>query len=352
MPLDNIETPAVLVDLDIVERNIARAEAHFASIGVAHRPHIKTHKIPRFAAAQVAAGATGITCQKVGEAEVMANGGLDDILITYNIMGDSKLKRLRALADRIKMAVTVDNAVVVEGLAQAFAGSSRPLKVLVECDTGVARCGVANADQALEIARQIEAADGLEFDGLMTFPVPGKPDAANAWLAAARDYLKAAGITCNRISSGGTPDMLTGADPTVITEWRAGTYIYNDRSLIAGGKCSESDCALTVLATVVSVPAPGRAVLDAGSKTLTTDPFGLEHFGVVRGRGDIVVTRLYEEHGIIDLPEGAAPFTVGERVRIIPNHCCAVSNMVDAVHLIRGDDYVGPEPVAARGKLT
>lgn len=351
MTFETINTPAVLIDLDIAQTNIEQCQSHLGGLGIANRPHIKTHKIPRLARAQTDAGARGITCQKIGEAEVMADAGMDDIFITYNILGPAKLARLQALSERVDLSVTADNLAVVEGLDETFEVSDLPLKVLIECDTGGRRCGVGLAQDAVKLAKRIAEAPGLEFDGLMTYPPYGGSEAATEWLRETATALDKAGHPANRISSGGTPDLWADHDGTIVTEWRAGTYIYNDRSLIARGTCTQDQCAMTVLATVVSVPASDRVVVDAGSKILTTDLFGIEHHGVVLGRPELEVTRVYEEHGIIHMPAAAAPCHVGQTLRIIPNHACVVSNMVDEVHLIRGEAYEGAEPVAARGKL-
>src|SRR5690606_9454333 len=205
--IDEIDTPAVVIDLDRAEANIARAQQAANAAGVRLRPHIKTHKLPFFARKQVEAGAAGITCQKIGEAEVMADAGLADIFLPYNILGRQKLDRLKALHGRVFLSVTADSATTVAGLAETFRDAARPLKVLIECDTGGGRCGVQSDEEALALARQIDAAPGLAFGGLMTFPAAGKAAQAEAWLAAARDLLAANGLACETITSGGTPDM-------------------------------------------------------------------------------------------------------------------------------------------------
>ncbi|MCB2100989.1 MAG: D-TA family PLP-dependent enzyme [Rhodobacterales bacterium] len=349
----DIDTPAVLIDLDVAERNIRHFQDYCTEHGLALRPHIKTHKLPRLAHLQMAAGAVGVNCQKLGEAEVMADAGLEDILITYNILGPMKLARLKALADRVpRLAVTADNPVVVDGLAETFAGAERPLTVRVECDTGARRCGVATADEALALARRIDAAPGLAFGGLLTYPAPGGVHAVRAFFQDARKRFDAAGLDIPVLSSGGSPDMWRAHEAGEVTEYRAGTYVYNDRSLIAAGACHPADCALTVLSTVVSTPGRSRVIVDAGSKVLTTDLFGQTGYGMVAGRPEFEVTAVSEEHGHLMAGAGTARPRVGERLRIIPNHACVVSNMVDHVVLVRGDKVVATEPVAARGRVT
>ena len=352
MDFDDIDTPAVLIDETRARDNIARFQAYADEHGFALRPHIKTHKLPLFAKAQVAAGAVGINCQKIGEAEVMADAGLTDILITYNIIGDAKLKRLVALSRRLdKLSVTADSSGVIAGLSRAFSAEEKPLNVLVECDTGAGRQGVQSPAEAVALAQGIASAPGLTFGGLMTYPAPGMGARVQAFMTETKAKLAELGIDCPVISSGGTPDMWTAHEVPVVTEYRVGTYIYQDRSMVMRGTAHYDDCALSVLTTVVSTPTPDRAVIDAGSKVLTSDLLGLEGHGHVVGRDDLVVAGLNEEHGIIRTAEGGATgLAVGERIRIVPNHCCVVSNMVDAVVLFDGHGW-REETVAARGRV-
>ena len=345
----DLDTPCVLIDLGRVEANLKRAQAHADANGYALRPHIKTHKLPRFAQRAQELGARGITVQKLGEAEVMAAAGLDDIFLPYNIIGESKLARLRALNDKITIAVTADSPDTVAGYARAFADAGKPLTVLVECDTGTNRCGVQSPAQALALARQIEMAPGLRFGGLMTYPPAKKPDQAEAWLREAIDLLTQAGIAVPKVTSGNTPDMWRTGQ-SVVTERRPGTYIYYDRMQVAAGVASFDDCALTVLATVVSRPTPNRIVLDAGSKSLSSDIGALEGYGVLQGT-DITIKFLNEEHGVIELAAPSDTPRVGDRVRIVPNHVCVVSNLFDVVNLIDGETVVETVPVAARGRV-
>jgi D-serine deaminase-like pyridoxal phosphate-dependent protein len=346
----DLETPCLVVDLARVEANLARAQTHATANGYALRPHIKTHKIPRFAARQVALGAAGITVQKLGEAEIMADAGIADIFMPYNIIGATKLARLAALNDRVALSVTADSPDTVAGYAATMLGRARPLTVLVECDTGGGRCGVQSAAQALALARQIAMAPGLRFGGLMTYPARGKPVETDRWLADAKALLEQAGLAVPRITAGNSPDMWHEGD-LVVTERRPGTYIYFDRSQVAFGAARFDECALTVLATVVSRPTPTRAVIDAGSKSLSSDTLGLTGFGVIQGREDIAIAGLSEEHGVIQLPEPSDWPRIGDRLHIIPNHVCVVSNLFDAVHVVDGAGEVERVPVAARGRV-
>ena len=349
--ITTIHTPAFVVNETVALRNITKFQAHCDKAGLALRPHIKTHKSIRFAKAQLDAGAIGITCQKVSEAEAMIADGIDDILITYNILGPAKLKRLRALSNRLRaLSVVADNSVVVQGLAQAFAGASRPLTVLVECDTGAGRCGVQTPDDAVALAAEITNAQGLIFGGLMTYPaVAGAKDAAD-FLNETKRLLDEIGVACPVISSGGSPDMWTAATDDIVTEYRIGTYVYNDRSLVERGTCTWDDCAGTVVATVVSTPAAGRAIIDAGSKALTSDLLGFPDYGHVLGHPEIRIVGLSEEHGSLDVdPEN--PLAVGQRIRIVPNHVCVVSNLFDEVWIDGVEGSFEPLIVNARGKV-
>lgn len=353
MNFKTIDTPAVLIDRDIAERNICRFQEYCVKKGLALRPHIKTHKLVELAQLQIAAGAVGINCQKLAEAEVMAACGLDDILITYNIIGTIKLARLFSLAKKVrKLSVTADSAFTLQGLSATFAESPRPLAVLVECDTGGQRCGVQTPAAAVELAKQISAAPGLTFDGLMTYPAKGGTTAVQVFMSTAERSLRACGIPCPTISSGGSPDMWQAHEAPIVTEYRAGTYIYNDRSLVAGGICGLDDCALSVLTTVVSVPAPGRAIIDAGSKAMSSDLLGLDGYGYIFDHPELHIVRLSEEHGHLEYPVGAKPLQVGQRLRVIPNHACVVSNLFDDVMFVRNGAFEKVVPVAARGCST
>lgn len=352
LPLDSADTPAVLIDDAVVEANLARAQGFADRHGLGWRPHIKTHKLPHYARRQVALGARGITCQKLGEAEVMAAAGIGDIFISYNILGAAKLERLAALQRRVeRLAVAADNPETVAGYAARFRDPGRPLEVVVECDTGAGRCGVPDPEAALALARAIDAAPGLAFAGLMTYPPRGGIAAVSAFFAAAEERLAAAGLPPSRLSSGGTPDLWQAAEAHPVTEHRAGTYIYNDRMMVAYGHCGLGDCALSVLATVVSRPAPDRAILDAGSKALAADLAPAPGMGHIVEYPEAVITTLNEEHAIVDLSCCMRRPKVGERVRIIPNHVCVVSNLFDTVHILQGGAIVETLPVAARGKV-
>jgi D-serine deaminase-like pyridoxal phosphate-dependent protein len=346
-----LETPAVLIDLDRVEANLKRAQDYANSHGLKLRPHIKTHKLPRFAKRAMELGAVGITVQKLGEAETMADAGITEIFLPYNITGHAKLARLKALADHVHVSVTADSQTIVQGLSTIFNNGSEPLTVLVECDTGMGRCGVQTPQAALALAQTIAKSPGLRFGGLMTYPAAGQVDANRQWLATARRVLTEAGLPPPIISNGGTPDLWRAHEITAATEHRPGTYIYMDRFQVTKGVGGWQDCALTVLATVVSRPTENRAIIDAGSKSLTSDTLGLMGFGLIEAYPGAVITSLSEEHGTIDLTNCPTKPQIGDQVRIIPNHACVVSNLFDEVTLISGNRIIETVPVAARGRV-
>jgi D-serine deaminase-like pyridoxal phosphate-dependent protein len=347
-----IGTPALVVDLDVMERNIARQQTLCDAAGIANRPHIKTHKSIEFARMQIAAGAKGITCQKLGEAEVMAEGGLDDILITYNVLGEEKMARLARLTERAEVTIAADNPLTIEHLARAAKSASRAIGVVIECDTGRQRAGVETPGEAIALAKQAAATPGLDFRGIMFYPPEKGESKASAFLAEVRAALLADGITIDRVTSGGTPNLLSLGGLKGQTEHRAGTSIFNDRMMIAAGYARQEDCALTVYTTVVSRGAADRGILDAGSKTLTTETgWGLKGHGLILEHPEADVARFAEEHGILDLSRCNDRPRVGDVVRVIPNHICPVVNVVGEMVLVRGEEIVSTLTAEARGKL-
>ena len=351
MNYNQIQTPSILVDLGIVKANIKKYQTYCNDIGLNLRPHIKTHKIPELAKLQLSAGAVGITCQKISEAEAMiSEGGISNILITYNILGDVKLRRLKKLSEKVNISVVADNIFCIEGLSKTFKDAAQPLTVLVECDTGALRCGVVTPQEACLLAKEIAAMPGLKFGGLMTYPPASKAEKINLFLETAKRLIRLEGLSVGTVSIGGSPNMWEADRIPVATEYRAGTYIYNDRSLMERGVCSEENCALSVLVTVVSTPTPKRAVVDAGSKVLTTDLFGLEGHGYVIGHPELNITQLSEEHACI-VSDNPTNLEIDQKLRIIPNHACVVSNMLDEVIFIKENNVLKTQPVVARGKV-
>ncbi|MCA1395510.1 D-TA family PLP-dependent enzyme [Bradyrhizobium sp. BRP56] len=344
-------TPCAVIDMDRVERNIARIQKACDKAGVANRPHIKTHKNPMLAQLQIKAGAKGITCQKLGEAEIMADSGIDNILISYNLLGDEKMARLGALQGKANVTVAADNSVVVGDLPKAAAASGRALSVVVECDTGRKRAGVETPAEAIALAREIVASKGLAFAGFMLYPTETGWAEAQKFYDEALAGVRAHGLDATIVSTGGTPNLKNLGKLKGGTEHRFGTYIYNDRMQVAAGVATWDDCALHIYSTVVSRAGPERGILDAGSKTLTSDTGGLEGHGLILEHPEARIARFAEEHGFLDLSRSNTRPNVGDVVRIVPNHVCVVVNMMDEVVMVRGDEIIGALPVTARGKL-
>lgn len=350
--LKDVLTPMPVIDEDRMAQNIVKAQAYVSEHGLNFRPHIKTHKLACVAKAQLAAGAVGINCQKLTEAEAFAEAGFDDILITYNILGNSRLAGLKALNNRIgTLRVVADSATTIAGLAATFA-ADRPMRVLVECDTGGGRVGVQSPEDAVKLALQITAAAGLRFDGLLTYPAVGGAIRVEAFLAEAIAALEALGLDCPVRSNGGSPDLWRAHLVPSATEHRAGTYVYNDRSMVRAGECGPQDIAMHVLATVVSRPTATRAVLDAGSKALTSDLLGFADHGEIDGLAGARIVSLSEEHGVVDLSACTGPLPqVGDQVRVVPNHTCVISNLFDRMVFHRNGVVTRVETLTARGTV-
>lgn len=347
--MNTLDTPVVVIDLDKMETNINRLQHYLDEHGIANRPHIKTHKIPDIAKMQLRAGAVGITCQKLGEAEIMADSGIPDILITYNIMGEAKLRRLTQLARRIKLSVTADSEFTVQGLSQACADAGVQVGVLIEFESGKQRCGVQTPEAAAALARLIDSLPGLNFEGIMTYPTT---ELTGPFAEATRTLLAPHGITVPRVSGGGTPHMWEAHRWKGVTEHRAGTYVYGDRKTVSTGAMSFDDVAMRVITTVVSRPTADRGILDGGSKTFSSDVLDLDGYGHIVEYPEARIYDLSEEHGHTDFSKCKSRPQIGERVTVIPNHTCVVSNLFNQVVGVRNDKVQLIWPVAARGALT
>jgi len=347
----DLDSPAVTIDLDIMEANIRRLQEQTNRLGLANRPHIKTHKIPALGKLQMQAGAVGITCQKLGEVEVFADAGVaDDVLLTFNILGWTKTERLMALTRRLKrLAVVFDNEVVARGLSEAAKKAGVDVRFLIECDTGFGRNGVQTPDAAFELARLAMTLPNMVFEGIMTFP---NKEPTGPFFTRALELFKNAGIKVPVVSGGGTPATLTLKDFPMLTEHRAGTYLYNDAMMVHSKAATWEQCAMRVRATVVSRPTDTRAIIDAGTKVFTSDQYYVQGFGHVMEYPEATVPGLSEEHGTIDLTQCRERPKVGDIVHVVPNHCCVVSNMVDQVYGVRAGKVESTWKVAARGLVT
>ncbi len=350
MDLEHIDTPAVVIALDRVDANLAAAQRYFDRHSLALRPHVKTHKLPGLAHRQLALGAIGITAQKIGEAAVMVAAGIGDVLLSYPIVGEAKLEPLARLVRSARsLAVALDNDVSLSLVGRAAAAAERTLDVLIEFESGRQRTGILEPAEALPLARAVVGHPWLRLRGFMTYPLgPGAGD----WVAEARGLLAREGIEAPVFSGGGTPGMWRAHETAGLTEFRPGTYVYHDRATVGAGAASLEDCALCVHVTVISAPERGRAVIDAGSKTFTSDridPAVGAGYGHVLEYPAAVITALSEEHGVVDVSRCELPPRVGERLRVVPNHVCPVSNLVDDVIAQRGGRIEAIWPVWARG---
>jgi D-serine deaminase-like pyridoxal phosphate-dependent protein len=361
--LDDIDTPALIVDLDRMASNI-EAMARLGREGkIALRPHVKSHKIPELAIRQVEAGAVGITCQKLGEAEVMADAGLSDITIAYPIIGARKLRRLTDLAHRVRITTLVDSMEGAQPLSEAASADGITLDTVVEVDDGYHRCGV-RPEHALPLVRAVSHdLPGLRFAGILAYEghIYDLTDGSAVLREARRSYdlmgevaerLRAADIHVERVSVGASASARAAADHPAITELRPGSYIFNDRYQVSMGSASVEECALSVLATVVSAPDPDRAIIDVGSKGLSwSPPVGADGYGLILGHEEATIARLADEHGIVSVPEGARPFSIGERVRVIPNSHPPVVNAFSELLGFRSDRVDVVWSIAARGRM-
>jgi D-serine deaminase-like pyridoxal phosphate-dependent protein len=346
--LDELQTPVAVVDLQALRGNILKLQAYLDAHGIANRPHIKTHKIPEIAWMQLNAGAVGITCQKLGEAEVMAQAGIRDIFLPYNMMGAARLDRVIALARRINLSLTADSYFCVQGLSAAAHRAGIEIPVLVEYDAGMGRCGVQTPEEAVALAQTIHRAPGLRFGGLMTYPTSA---AAAEFAQQTIAMLEQKGQTVQVVSGGGTPVMWHAHEHPIFTEHRAGTYVYGDRHTLKSGAMELNEIGLHVITTVVSRPTADRGILDGGSKTFSSDLLGNEGHGMLLEYPAAKFYKMSEEHGFVDFSACPRKPQIGERVTVVPNHCCVVSNLFNEVVGVRGDKVEVVWPVAARGRL-
>ena len=356
-----IPTPAVWINLDTAYRNITKMVQENEKYGIAHRPHIKVHKSSFLAKKQIELGAKGITCAKISEAEVMVNAGITDILIAYPLIGQDKWDRFAELSRRADLITIVNSTVGAEGLSKVGERLGKPVRVLIEVDGGINRGGLKPGQPVLEFAEAIRHLKGLDICGVMYYggAIYGQKTLEGIRtlvkrehddLVGNRDLLVKNGFKIDILSGGSSfsskqPDLLEG-----ITEVRAGNYIFNDCAQLPIGLVTEGDCALRVISTVVCRPDEHTAIIDAGSKTLTSD---LAHFrsgyGYIVGHPDIEIYQLNEEHGFLryDKP---IPFEIGEKIAIIPNHACVVTNINENVYGVSGGKVVRKIDIDARAK--
>ncbi len=340
----DLETPSVLIDLDLMERNIALMQARCDDLGIQFRPHIKTHKIPDIARRQIEAGAVGIACQKVSEAEVFAAAGFNDIQIPYNIIGRRKTGRLAQLAKQADLSVTVDSKPVIDGIAAAAQAAGVKINTLVELVSLGERTGTT-PDHALELARHIALTDNLRFAGVMIYP----SDAAiRPRLLETLALLDRAGIPVETVSGGGSGAISEAHLLPELTELRVGTCVFWDWNCVAARYTSFDQCAMQVRATVVSANEPSRVILDSGSKAIHSETIDGQ-FGFIVEYPAARLHKVNEEHGYVDCSACPSPPAVGEIVHIIPVHTCVVTNLHNQIYGIRGERIEEIWDVAARG---
>ena len=349
--IERFGTPCAVIDLDVVARNIVKAQERCNAVALTNRPHIKTHKSPVLAKLQIAAGAHGITCQKLGEAEVMADAGITDIMLATNLLGAARSGRLAALQRRLPLKVCADNTVSLAAYSKAASQANRPLDVLIECDTGQQRAGVETPQDALVLAQIIRDDPHLNFAGLLFYPSLDGWPRTQVFFDDTAAGLRDLGLSAKIVSTGGTPNFTHIGGLKGATEHRAGTCIFNDLMMIKAGVATLEDCAFHVYTSVVSRGGSQRGILDAGSKTLTSDSGGLDGFGLIREHPKARIHKFAEEHGFLDLSKCTRKPAIGDIVRVIPNHVCVAVNMVDQLVAVRSGKIVDVIPVAARGML-
>ncbi len=362
-PGTEVDTPALVVSEELLHRNIAGMAAFGASVGVSLRPHIKTHKTVQIARLQIAAGAIGVTCAKVGEAEVMVDeAGIDDVLLAYPTIGEAKFRRLVALMDRARIVVATDSLEAARMMSAAMTRYDRRLDVMLEVNTGQHRSGVMVGAETVAIALDILRLPNLNLVGIMTHEghansappdeIEGIAITAGEAMVETAEEIRSHGVELPTVSVGSTPAAFYTPTVAGVTEMRPGTYVFNDVSAFRYGRFGVRDCAARFVATVVSRPDRSRAVLDTGAKSLAMDPSRAHPgHGYIVGHPDVTIAKLSEEHGVCEVPDGEDGFEIGDRVEVIPNHVCPTVNLMDELLIARDGQIVDTWKVAARGRV-
>lgn len=363
MNVADLETPALIVDLDVMERNLNRAAHYAREHDLRLRPHAKTHKSPALGRQQLDLGAAGLTVAKVSEAEVMLASGTPDLLVAYPVIGRKKLDRLMQVAAQTKLTVSLDSPFAARQLSDAAREAQVEVGVLAELDAGLGRMGVSPGADLIELVRGITRLPWLRWDGIAFYPghIKMMDDEGHQAIAGlsqligsvVRD-LKHAGFTPRIVSGGSTPALFHSHQVAGLNEIRPGTYIFNDRNTMLMGACTLDDCAASIVTTVVSTAKKGQIIIDGGSKTFSSDrsATGTEvSFGLLPEAPEAVFTKMNEEHGYVDVRRVKRDFTIGDRVRVIPNHVCVAVNLHERIYGFRGDKVEQTWKVEARGKL-
>ncbi len=363
MHVSEIDTPALVVDLDIMERNLCRVAEYAKGHGLRLRPHTKTHKSPRIGRRQMEAGAAGLTVAKTSEAEVMLGAEPGDLLIAYPIVGHAKMERLTNVARKTRVTVALDSEQAARDISEAAHAAQVEIGVLAEVDVGLGRVGVSPGQPLLDLARAIQTLPGLSLEGITFYPghIKDMTEEGRAGFAQVGEILasmladlRRAGIEAKIVSGGSTPTLFHSHEMAGLSEIRPGTYVYNDLNTIQSGACTMDDCAASVLATVVSTARPGQMIVDGGSKTFSSDRLNGSTdvtFGHVVEAPGARFHKMNEEHGFVDMTKAEGKFSVGDRVHIIPNHICVAVNLHERVYGLRGDQVEEIWNVEGRGKL-
>lgn len=362
---EQIDTPALLINKDRAIENIKMMQKRANELGVALRPHIKTHRMTYFAKLQMEQGATGIACAKIGEAEIMAQAGIKDIFIANEIVGEIKYQRLKKLHQQIKIRIGVDNKTQIDQIERVFEGEERPLEVLIEYEVGENRSGVITDEQLIELVDYIKTKKKVILKGIFSheghsYKATDQQDCIQKAETAYQRTLRAAniirelGVEIDTVSVGATPSVMNGAFVEGITELRLGTYIFFD----LGQACAIHDfshCAATVLGTIISKPTKERVVLDTGAKALVSQNreggiCSTGGYGYVKDSDDVRIGNLFDEHGLIYNEEFSRQVQIGDKIEIIPSHICPTVNLYDEVYLVSEGKMIGKIPVDCRGK--
>lgn len=360
--VNDLPTPCILIDAAAVRRNVEKLASYARGHNLAVRPHTKTHKSTHLARMQLEQGAVGLTVAKVGEAKVMS-GVSDDLLMAYPAVDRKRCAELAQLARFGTLRVGIDSATAADALAESAHSAGSTIGILVDLDVGHHRTGVQSAADALALAQHVDRAPGLRLDGLMFFPghVTSKPDdqgpalrELDQRLAEVIDLLTKLGLEASIVSGGSTPTMYQSHQVSRLTEIRPGTYVYNDMNCVRGGSATLDECAARIIATVVSTAVPGQIVLDAGSKTLTSDRCGPapdSGHGYLVEYPEAKVVKLSEEHAQVDVSACPRAPKIGNRVTVIPNHICPCVNLQDVVWWQEPGERPRALNIEARGKV-
>ncbi|MEW5974245.1 MAG: D-TA family PLP-dependent enzyme [Acidobacteriota bacterium] len=361
--IEELDTPAVIVDLDVMEQNIRSLAEYCKQHSLNLRPHTKTHKMPEIARMQVRAAGGGITVAKVGEAEIMAGAGLEDILVAYPVLGVDKTTRLAQLARDRKVTVSLDSLEVAEGLSAAAQKAGSHLDILLEFDVGMRRCGVETPSSLVTLGQGVANLPNLHLAGVLFYPghIWSKPEQQQPELEQLSERIQTMleamwtkGLNCQTVSGGSTPTAYNSHRVRGLTEIRSGTYVFNDKNEWGAGICRLDQCALRVLVTVVSRAVNGRAIIDGGSKTFSGDRWlsgDQKGFGLIVEHPDVLFMGMSEEHGHLDLTGSSYQPRIGDRLTVVPNHVCTCVNMHDRIHFHRKGIVEETWTVAGRGRV-